>query len=177
MRFRELELVLLVVAGVAVAGCGRQTAMVGSATGVIPPSATPARAESEPAKRGHTSAHGGALNAIGSCEIGHAEAKVEGDTLTVWFVGGAPSTGRAVPVPDHSLALRVTAPGGGKPQRLVLQPRPLELAGERVGGCSRFTARSPWLEQAKQWTATGTVRFKGQQRPLRIEYPGGYDPD
>src|SRR5579862_260636 len=40
----------------------------------------------------HQTAHGGVLNAIEKCEIGHAEVKREGDTLRVWFVGGAPDT-------------------------------------------------------------------------------------
>lgn len=131
----------------------------------------------QPNRRGHETAHGGALNAIVKCEIGHAEVKREGDLLHVWFVGGAPDTTRAVPIPDKAVKLQMTLENTGLSRTLVLKPEPLDLAGETVGNCSRFAARAPWLQEASRFLATGTVTFKGQKEPLRIEYPDGYDPD
>ena len=156
------------------AGCGRHL----ETDGAVSPATGAAAASPAPAvKKGrHRSAHGGVLNAISHCEIGHAEAKLEDDTLRVWLVGGAPDTDRAVPVPDRTLPLKFTIPGAA-PRSLVLQARPLELADERVGRCSRFEGRAPWLAGLAKFTAAGTVTFKGQKLPLRIEYPEGYDPD
>src|SRR5207253_8602963 len=117
-------------------------------------------------ERGHPTAHGGVLNAIVTCEVGHAEVTLEEDTLRLWFVGGGSETTHAEPVPDHSLALKVAAPGGGPARALILQPSPLALAGETVGSCSRFEGRAPWLRGLAKFTATGTATFKGQKRPL-----------
>jgi hypothetical protein len=125
----------------------------------------------------HQTAHAGVLNAIVKCEIGHAEAKREGDTLHVWFVGGAPDTTKAVPIPDRTVILKIVAPTIQQPRRLVLKPEPLDLAGETIGNCSRFTGTAAWLQGMDRFTATATITFKGQKQPLRIEYPDGYDPD
>jgi hypothetical protein len=132
-------------------------------------------ASSAPAVR-HTTAHSGVLNAIETCETGHAEAKLEGGTLWVWFVGGGTQTTAAEAVPDASIALTVTSDPGVRKQ-LTLRAQPYALAGEKVGRCSRFAVIAPWLEQMPTWTAVGVVHFKGAPRPLRIEFPGGYDPD
>ena len=99
-----------------------------------------------------------------------------GDTLHLWLVGGDPDTTKAVPVPDRSIRLQVQSPGGRR-EPLELAARPLELAGERPGSCSRFEGQAPWLRDLPRFTATGTVTYKGKSRPLRIEYPDGYDPD
>jgi hypothetical protein len=163
--------ILLAAVALLLAGCGRHPEAGGPAAAVAAATPPPTAKKGE-----HHAAHGGVLNAITHCEIGHAEAKLEGDSLRVWLVGGAPDTDRAVPVHDHALALKVIA-RGATPRSLVLEPRPLELADERVGDCSRFEGRAPWLAGLAKFTATGSVTFKGQKLPLRIEYPAGYDPD
>ncbi len=110
-----------------------------------------------------------------TCENGHAEVKLEGDTLRVWFVAGGSDTDRSVRIPDRSVRLQVQTKGGEK--TLVLHPTPLELAGEKVGDCSCFEGAAPWLGGLASFTARGQVTFRGKSAPLRIEYPKGYDPD
>jgi hypothetical protein len=124
----------------------------------------------------HEAHHGGCLNAIETCAVGHAEVKLEGDSLKVWFVGGETETDKAVRVADKQIELAVT-PEGGKEQKLTLEPRPIELAGEKIGDCSCFEGKADWLAGVKKFDATGTVNLKGRQRPLKIEFPDGYDPD
>ena len=123
----------------------------------------------------HIAAHGGSLNAIVTCENGHAEVKIEGAVMHLWFVGGGSDTAQAVRVPDKSIAISVNA--GGVAKTLVLHPTPLALAGESIGDCSCFEGQAAWLTGLTKFTANGRVTFRGTQAPLRIEYPGGYDPD
>lgn len=123
----------------------------------------------------HKSAHGGSLNAIVTCENGHAEAKLESDTLKIWFVCGGPNPTKSVRIPDQSINLTVKTDAG--PKTLVLTPTPLELAGEKVGDCSAFEGKASWLKGLSKFTADGRIMFKGKNVPLKIEYPEGYDPD
>ena len=125
----------------------------------------------------HTAYHGGCLNAIGSCDNGHAEVKVEDGVLTLWFVGGGNDTGRAVRVPDRVIALAVKT-GENQPARtLTLEPKPNALAEEKVGDCATFVGQADWLKGIKEFGATGKVTFKGTEQTFRIDYPQGYDPD
>ncbi|MCE5324665.1 hypothetical protein LLG46_15325 [bacterium] len=123
----------------------------------------------------HAAAHGGSLNAIVACENGHAEVKLEGDTLQLWFVGGGTDTTKSVRVPDKSITIQVTTADGAK--TLVLKPKPLDLAGEKIGDCSYFEGNAPWLGGLKTFSANGQITFRGKKMPLKIEYPNGYDPD
>jgi hypothetical protein len=127
-------------------------------------------------KAGHTAYHGGSLNAIETCAVGHAEIKLEGDTLKCWLVGGENETGKAVRVSDPEIVLTVKT-GDGQQQTLALKAKPLELAGEKVGDCSYFDGQASWLNGLKKFDATGKVNFKGKERPVKIEFPEGYDPD
>ncbi|OGV73290.1 MAG: hypothetical protein A3K19_14510 [Lentisphaerae bacterium RIFOXYB12_FULL_65_16] len=128
-------------------------------------------------EHGHTAAHGGCLNALGACENGHAEVKLAGDVLDVWFVGGGADTAKAVRIPDPEIALAVTLAGASDAKTLTLKARPNELAEERVGDCAHFVGQADWLKDAKAFKATGSVTFKGRTQQVRIEYPRGYDPD
>jgi hypothetical protein len=137
--------------------------------------------EANPAAAGkpeekHEAHHGGCLNAIETCAVGHAEVKLEGDVLKVWFVGGENETDKAVRVSDKQIALSVR-PNGGEEKSLTLDARPIDLAGEKVGDCSYFEGRADWLAGLKKFDATGKVNLKGKERPIKIEYPDGYDPD
>jgi len=125
----------------------------------------------------HHAAHGGCLNALGTCENGHAEAKLEGDVLMVWFVGGGSDTDKAVRIPDGEITLAVTIGGEKKARTLVLTSKPNELAEEKEGDCSRFEGKADWLRGMTEFVATGRVTFKGKPQDVRIEYPKGYDPD
>lgn len=125
----------------------------------------------------HVAAHGGCLNAMGTCENGHAEAKVEGEMLKVWFVGGGTDTEKAVRIPDKEITLAVTVQGEKEAKPLVLTAKPNELAEEKVGDCSVFEGQADWLNGVKEFVATGEVTFKGKKQAVRIEYPAGYDPD
>lgn|GEM_PF-1401228 len=133
-----------------------------------------AAADAEP---GHKAAHGGCLNALGTCENGHAEVRVDGARLELWFVGGGTDTQRAVRIPDPQIALTVTLPGAPEPRVVVLTATPNELAEEKTGDCSHFAGEAEWLRTARTFTAQGKVTFRGRPQDLRIEYPGGYDPD
>lgn len=125
---------------------------------------------------GHIAYHQGCLNAIETCEIGHAETKIEGDTLKLWFVGGGTDTGKSVRVTDKTIALNIITPQK-ETKVLVLEPKPNELAEEKVGDCSFFEGRAPWLAGLNEFSATGNVNFKGMIRKIVLEYPKGYDPD
>jgi hypothetical protein len=117
------------------------------------------------------------LNAIVTCENGHAEVKIDGSTMQLWFVGGGPNTDKSVRVKDKSISVQVVIPGIAGKKTLVLEPKPLELAGEKIGDCSYFEGTAPWLKGIKAFTGTGTLEYTGTKSPLRIEYPKGYDPD
>lgn len=120
------------------------------------------------AARGHEPAHGGVLNVIGE-EVGHAEIRVTGDLVELWFVGGGNDTHRAVPIKADEIKLTVE-------KDLVLQADPLLLGGESVGRCSHFAARCDWLGAMGEFAAHGNIVFKGREFDLLIRYPQGYDP-
>jgi hypothetical protein len=126
---------------------------------------------------GHKAAHGGCLNAIGSCETGHAEVKVDADVLKLWLVGGANDTDKAVRVPDAEIVLSVKLEGEKQPRNLALKAKPSALLEEKPGDCSCFEARADWLKGVRSFEATGTVTFKGRKEKLEIDYPHGHDPD
>lgn len=136
-----------------------------------------AKEKAPEAKGEHVAVHGGCLNALGTCENGHVEAKVEGETLTLWFVGGGGDTAKAVRVPDAEIALAVTLDGEKDARTLALKAKPNALADEKAGDGSRFEGSAPWLKGAAKFVATGRVTFKGKPQDVRIEYPAGYDPD
>jgi hypothetical protein len=117
---------------------------------------------------GHEAAHGGVLNVIGN-EVGHAELRLTGDLVELWFVGGGNDTNRAVPIQADTVKLTVE-------KDLVLEAAPLVLAGEKKGTCSHYTARAEWLSAMGDFTAHGRVLFKGQEFDLFLRYPEGYHP-
>lgn len=117
---------------------------------------------------GHEAHHGGVLNVIGE-EAGHAELRITGDVVELWFVGGGNDTHRAAPIKADRVKLTVE-------KELVLDAAPLALAGEGEGACSHFTAHCDWLGAMGEFVAHGQVRFKGQDFELVIHYPQGYDP-
>lgn len=125
--------------------------------------------------RHHEALHGGVLNVIGECEIGHIEIRLEADTLEAWFVGGGHDTDRAIPIKAAGIPLTVSVPGKGG-MALVLKANPMKLAGEKVGHCSHFIAKADWLRDVKEFEARGEVVFKGIRHELVIKYPEGYDP-
>lgn len=127
--------------------------------------------------QGHPAAHGGCLNAIEACSIGHAEALVEEGALKVWFVGGDGATTASVRLAASAIPLLVSTDGGLAARLLVLEPRPLRLAEESEGDCSHYAVSADWLEGAESFVAVGIVRFKGALRVLRLDWPEGFDPD
>ena len=130
----------------------------------------------KPAEAKHEAHHGGCLNAIETCAVGHAEVKIDGDVMKVWFVGGENATDKAVRVSDKQIVLAVR-PDGGAEKNLTLDAKPSDLTGEKVGDCSYFEGKADWLAGVKKFTATGKVNHTGKERPIKIEYPDGYDPD
>lgn len=124
----------------------------------------------------HVAYHGGCLNAMVACENGHAEIRLEGGKLKCWFVGGGQDTNRSVRIPDKKIVLQIKTTSV-EIRNLTLEARPIELAEEKVGNCSYFEGQAPWLAGLTKFTATAMVNFKGKQTPMRVEYPGGYDPD
>ena len=117
---------------------------------------------------GHDAHHGGVLNVIGE-EVGHAEIRIVGDVVELWFVGGGNDTHRAVPIKADKVKLMVE-------KELILDAAPLVLAGESADNCSHFTAQAHWLVAMEEFSAHGRVLFKGQEYELHIHYPHGYDP-
>jgi hypothetical protein len=105
MKTVVLAVLAFVVAALGLtAGCSK----IGHETGNGPP-------------HGHKTAHGGCLNVIGTCANGHAEVRVEGDILKLWFVGGENDTDRAVRVPDREVALTVKVEGEKDARALTLK--------------------------------------------------------
>jgi len=126
----------------------------------------------------HKAYHHGCLNALGTCENGHAEVRIDGDTLKLWFVGGGSDTNKAVRITDKEIVLTVTLNGQkDATEKLTLTAKPNVLAEEKVGDCSQFEGQADWLRRAKIFIAVGSINFKGKSQTLRIEYPNGYDPD
>lgn len=150
-------------------------AAVGIAYRVLPEPAKPAAAQLGET-HGHEAHHGGCLNAVEACAVGHAEVKVEGDVLRLWFVGGEGQTDKAVRVTDKQLILVVQG-DSVQYKTLTLQAMPNELAEETAGDCSCFEGKADWLTSVKTFRASGKVNLKGKERPIRIDYPDGYDPD
>ena len=140
---------------------------------------TTAMTAAENTKEGaHKTIHHGCLNAIGSCENGHAEVIIDGNTMKLWFVGGGADTDKSVRIGDNEITLTVTFEGQKTAvEKLVLAAKPDELAEEKVGDCSSFEGSAEWLKNAGKFVAVATIKFKGKSRTLRIEYPNGYDPD
>jgi len=132
------------------------------------------KAEEPEAK--HKAPHGGCLNALGSCENGHAEVKLEGETLKLWFVGGGTDTEKAVRVPDKQIGIDIT-PSGSLTKTIFLKAKPDELAEEKVGDCSHFEGSGKWLKGVWKFKAEGVTIFKGKTQKIIVEYPNGYDPD
>ena len=158
---------IFVVAGVALAGIS------GCRSSKKQEAPQPAAGKPEEQHEAH---HGGCLNVIETCDLGHAEVKIEGNVLRLWFVGGENETDKAVRVSDTKIVLAVKTEGG-REETLTLNAKPSELAEEKVGDCSHFEGQADWLAGIKKFTASGAVHLKGKERPIRIEYPGGYDPD
>ena len=125
----------------------------------------------------HEAVHHGCLNVIGGeCEKGHMEVKLTDGLLEAWLVGGGQDTNRSVRIDAQEIHLNAKLPDGTT-QELVLQAKPLDLAGEKLGDCSHFTASADWLKTATKFEATGEFRFRGQMEKLIVRYPQGYDPD
>lgn len=132
--------------------------------------------EHEDHGHGHKAAHKGVLCAIEKCGVGHAEIVLKGEELTLYFVGGHDKTDKAKTLTQEEISLEVTLPDGAK-KELVLKAAPMELAGEKAGKCSRYTARAEFLKGVKSFEAVGTVELDGTKRKLKLVYPGGYNPD
>ncbi|MFH1076724.1 MAG: hypothetical protein V1753_07815 [Pseudomonadota bacterium] len=127
-------------------------------------------------KESHEAHHGGSLNAIDKCEIAHVEVKVVNNVIRCWFVSGGHDTDKAVRIPDKEIRLSVILKDSTK-KELILQPKPIELAEEKVGDCSYFEAQADWLSFQKEFKAFGKATVKGKMRDINIQYPEGYDPD
>jgi hypothetical protein len=165
------------VKGTVLAGVAVAAVLAISAVFVISHKTASPAASAPEKKAEHASAHGGCLNAMGTCENGHAEVKVEGDAMKLWFVNGGSDTLKAVHVPDAEIALSVTLDGEKDAKPLMLKSVPNALAEEKVGDSSHFEGTADWLANATTFVATGSVTFKGTKQEIRIEYPEGYDPD
>jgi hypothetical protein len=124
---------------------------------------------------GHKAPHGGVLNAIEKCSVGHIEALLEGDKLTLYFVGGHDRTGTSLPVKAAKLDLAVKLADGSE-NSLTLQASPLKLAGEDIGRCSRFEGQADFFEGIESFRASGKVEVNGVMRELTVIYPGGFHP-
>jgi predicted lipoprotein len=167
-----------VMIGAVFVGCAAMAVIGGckSATKQDAKQAASNESAGKPVEAKHEAHHGGCLNAIETCAVGHAEVKLDGDVIKVWFVGGESQTDKAVRVSDKQIVLAVT-PDGGQEKTLTLEAKPNELAEEKVGDCSYFEGKADWLAGVNKCTATGKVHHTGKERPIRIEYPDGYDPD
>ena len=125
----------------------------------------------------HVPAHGGTFNVVGSCETGHAEAKVDGTTLKVWFTGSCCELKKPVRLKDAEIKLKVEIPGESAPKELALKSKPLTLAGEKEGDSSYFEGKADWLANIKKFNASTKLKFQGTDVDLKIAWPEGNDTD
>ena len=122
----------------------------------------------------HKAYHDGVLNIIESCEVGHAEVKVNNGQLDLWFVGGSDHTDRSVRVKETEINLKITTEDS-KIEKLLLEAAPLELAEESIGDCSHFVGKADWLKDIKNFRGESEIIFKGKKMKLIIDYPHGFD--
>lgn len=124
----------------------------------------------------HEAPHGGCLNIMKSCEFGHAEVKVTGETIEIWFVGGGTETSKAVRIKDNDIKLEIAISGMKEKKELILKADPIVLAEEAVGDCSHFVGSDPSLKiDSLKFKATAKVNFKGILMDTKIAYPEGID--
>ncbi len=121
----------------------------------------------------HAAPHQGVLSEIERCSVGHAEIKIDGNTMQLWLLDGGNATTRSVPSADERIPLSIFGPDQVRFE-MVLNADPMKLAGEKVGHCSRFTGVSENLQNLPSFHAFGWLRFKGQIRPLRLAFPHGF---
>ena len=119
----------------------------------------------------HTAPHGGVLGCVERCGIGHAELKMDGEKVNLWFVGADKDTTSSVTIPDKEVTLTIK-PKQGKPWTVVLKAAPIELADEKVGNCSHFEGQDKRFAGLASFEAESKVNFKGQLRSFEIDYPG-----
>ncbi|MEZ7892036.1 MAG: hypothetical protein QMC67_09815 [Candidatus Wallbacteria bacterium] len=111
-----------------------------------------------------------------SCEFGHAEVKVTGETIEIWFVGGGTETSKAVRIKDNDIKLEIAISGMKEKKELILKADPIVLAEEAVGDCSHFVGSDPSLKiDSLKFKATAKVNFKGILMDTKIAYPEGID--
>jgi hypothetical protein len=125
----------------------------------------------------HAPPHGGSFNVVGSCETGHAEAKLDGSTLKVWFTGSCCELKKPVRLPCKEIKLQVELKGVAGQKELILKAKPLALSGEKEGASSFFEGSAPWLSGAKEFVASAKLKFQGSDVDFKIVWPEGNDKD
>jgi len=123
----------------------------------------------------HKAPHNGVLNAIEKCSVGHVEALLEGNKLTLYFVGGHDKTTTSLPIAAESMELSIELENGSE-KILVLDAKPMKLAGEKIGNCSRFEVADDFLKGITRFDASSEVEINGTLRTITIHYPEGYHP-
>jgi len=111
-----------------------------------------------------------------SCEFGHAEVKVTGETIEIWFVGGGNETSKAVRIKDNDIKLEIAVDGIKDKKEVILKADPIVLAEESFGDCSHFAGSDKSLNvNSLKFKANAKVNFKGNLMDLKIAYPEGID--
>jgi hypothetical protein len=147
----------------------------GSAPAPPPPAAAAVAAEPTPAAdedhgHEHEAPHGGSLVEFGD-EFAHLELVLDASTgtLTAYVLDGEAE--QPVRLPVQGIDMRVTAPAGAAPVRLL--PVANALSGETVGDTSMFAATVPGLKGLSSFSgAVVELSVKGQTfTNVQFEYP------
>ncbi|HNY10577.1 MAG TPA: hypothetical protein PKK26_03200 [Candidatus Wallbacteria bacterium] len=123
------------------------------------------------AGRHEKTAHGGELQMIGECAIGHAEIIVEEGTVEIWILSGGRGVLKPVTLPDKTIGMKANIEGSKIPMTLILKAVPLDRS-ESVGNCSHFIGGLDELKGAgTRFRAAGKIIYNGAKLDLVINYP------
>lgn len=136
---------------------------------MIPAASLPGMASA--AERHEKPAHGGELQMIGECRIGHSEIIVDEGTVEIWISSGGRGILKPVTIPDKTIGMKAYIEGSKIPKTLILNAAPLDPS-ESVGSCSHFIGHSEELKNpGTRFRAVGKILYNGAKLDMVIDFP------
>lgn len=115
--------------------------------------------------------HGGELQMIGECRIGHTEIIVDEGTVEIWISSGGRGVLKPVTIPDKTIGMKAYIEGSKIPKTLILNAAPLDPS-ESVGSCSHFIGHSEELKNpGTRFRAVGKIIYNGAKLDMVIDFP------
>ncbi len=123
------------------------------------------------AERHERTLHGGELQMIGECRIGHTEIIVDEGTVEIWILSGGRGILKPVTIPDKTINMKAYIEGSKLPRTFILHAAPLDPS-ESVGNCSHFIGYSEEMKNpGTRFRAAGKIIFNGAKLDLVIDFP------